>query len=177
MKTKIEIIFGFLGSGKTSFINSILTKLHDEIIVIIQNEFGHAKINSSLIDKTSNLKIITIQKDSKEEMNSLYIEKILETHSPQKIFIEANSFNNPSTITDLFKNTNLEERCIVDNVITLIDAENFNLYLSNMNYLLTSQISNSEKIIITNIQSVNKSSLEYKHMRTFIWNIQYNIFF
>ena len=48
MKIEIEIVTGFLGSGKTKFINSMIEggELEEETIVVIQDEFGESEINT-----------------------------------------------------------------------------------------------------------------------------------
>ena len=53
MKAKIEIVLGFLSSGKTNFINSMLENLKDETIVIIQNEFGETMLYSKVFREKS----------------------------------------------------------------------------------------------------------------------------
>lgn len=66
MKAKIEIILGFLSSGKTNFINSMLKNLKDETVVIIQNEFGKTEIKYDC-NNNNNTKVIAILNDTKKE--------------------------------------------------------------------------------------------------------------
>jgi G3E family GTPase len=54
-KTPVTIVTGFLGSGKTTLINYILTERHGKKIAIIENEFGAIDIDSSLISSNSKL--------------------------------------------------------------------------------------------------------------------------
>ena len=54
-KTPVSIVTGFLGSGKTTLINYILTEKHGKKIAIIENEFGAIDIDSSLISSNSKL--------------------------------------------------------------------------------------------------------------------------
>jgi molybdopterin-guanine dinucleotide biosynthesis protein len=54
-KTPVTIVTGFLGSGKTTLINYILTENHGKRIAIIENEFGAIDIDSSLISSNAKL--------------------------------------------------------------------------------------------------------------------------
>ena len=152
MKAKIEIVLGFLSSGKTNFINSMLENLKDETIVIIQNEFGETEIK---YDYTSNNSmVINILNDTQKAINKTYLEEILSKYSPNRIFIEVNSFTDPNIIINLFNN-DLKKLCKIDNITTMIDAENFNLYFKNMSNIFSSQIVNSNKIILCNFQDLD----------------------
>ena len=98
MKTKIDIISGFLGAGKTTLIKKLLEeKLHSENIVIIENEFGEIGIDGSLLKK-SNVEV--------KEINSgcicctlvgefgKAIEEIITKYKPDRIIIEPSGVAN-----------------------------------------------------------------------------------
>ena len=160
MKTKIELILGFLESGKTNFINSMIKsdEFENETIAIIQDEFGQSDIKYSKIEiKHKNIKIITIEHDSEDEINPSYIENIIHEYSPNRIFIEANGMKNPSYIVNLFNDRNIKNICKTDDIVSIIDTKNFSLYFRNLKELLTSQIINSNKIILNNIDEVNET--------------------
>ena len=63
MNIKVEIVMGFLGSGKTSFINSMLQgeELKNETIVVIQDEFGECEIEFDLNNEKQQSQIIVIK--------------------------------------------------------------------------------------------------------------------
>lgn len=158
MKTKIEIILGFLQSGKTNFINSMIKNcdLQNEIIVVIQDEFGQSKIKNEFINSNENMNIINIENTSNEEINEKYINKILEIYSPHRIFIEVNGMKNSNSIINMFNNKNLIKSCRIDDIVTLIDTKKFFIYFRNMKSMLSTQIYNSKTIILNNINNINK---------------------
>lgn len=161
MKTKIEIILGFLQSGKTSFINYMLKndELQNETIVIIQDEFGQTEIQDEFHKSSKNIKIINMQNNSHEEINKNFITKILTEHSPDRIFLELNGMKNSNSIFSVFDDKNISKLCKIDDIVTLIDAKNFFIYLRNMKNILSTQIFNSETIVLSNTINLNKKDL------------------
>ncbi|MDK2829421.1 MAG: uncharacterized protein PWP67_2241 [Clostridium butyricum] len=162
MKIKIEIILGLLESGKTNFINYMLEsdEIYDETIVVIQDEFGQTDLNYNN-DKLSkkNVKLIEIEHDIDDDINENYIKDIIIEYSPERIFIETNGMKNSSYILKVLNNNVLKKLCIVDDIVSIIDAETFNLYYRNMQDLLFSQIFNSEKIILNNLNKFTKNEI------------------
>ena len=153
MKTKIELILGFLESGKTNFINSMIKsdEFENETIVIIQDEFGQSDIEYSkdeLMNK--NINIINLEHDSENEINSSYIKNIIHDYVPDRM-------KNAHSIVNLFNERNIRNMCKIDDIISLIDIKNFSLYFRNLKEILTSQIVNSNKIILNNIDEINKT--------------------
>lgn len=162
MKIKIEIILGLLESGKTNFINSMLEsdEIYNETIVVIQDEFGQTDINYPN-DKISkkNINLITIEHNTDDDINENYIKDIIIKYCPERIFIETNGMKNSSYILKVLNNNVLKKLCIVDDIVSIIDAETFNLYYRNMQDLLFSQIFNSEKIILNNLNKFTKNEI------------------
>lgn len=161
MKTKIEIILGFLESGKTSFINTMLlsNEINDETVVVIMDEFGVNDIYNNLDLEKKNVNLIILENNIDNDINETYIKYVISTYNPDRIFIEANGMKNSNSLIETFKNINMKKLCRIDDVIALVDAEKFNLYYVNLKNLLVSQIYNSTKIILTNINNLSESNL------------------
>lgn len=161
MKIKVNIIIGFLESGKTSFINSMLRrdKFENETIVIIQDEFGQSEIKSKYNYSTSNVKVIIIKNEVNEKINEQYVQKVINKYSPDRIFIEANGMKNSSTIIDIFNDKFIKKLCKIDDIVTVIDAKQFYLFFRNMKTLLSNQIFYSETIILNNTSYLNRKDL------------------
>ena len=75
MNIKVEIVIGFLSSGKTSFINSMLRseEIQNETIVVIQDEFGKCEIDPDLNNEKYQEKIIVIKNEEDKEIDVDYI--------------------------------------------------------------------------------------------------------
>lgn len=162
MKTKIELILGFLESGKTNFINSMIKshEFHGETIVIIQDEFGQTEIDYSKDElKHNNINLITMENHSDHDIDKYYIMNIIHKYSPHRIFIEANGMKNPNSIINLFNDRDIKKLCKIDDIIAITDAERFTLYLKNIKDLTTYQIINSNKIILNYLSELNPEEL------------------
>lgn len=158
MKTKIEIISGFLESGKTNFINSMLknNELQNETIVIIQDEFGQTEIKDEFFNSNKNIKVINLIDNSDKEINEIFIKEILTTYSPHRIFIEVSGMKNSNSIINIFNSKNIRKLCEIEDIVAIIDAKKFSMYFRNMKNILVNQIFNSNTIIFNNIRDLNK---------------------
>ena len=168
MKAKVEIVIGFLGSGKTSFINSMLQEeeLQDEIIVVIQDEFGNCEIKNNLNNENQ---IIVIKNDKNKEIDGDYIKEIISKHAPNRIFIETNGMKDSTNIINIFNDKGIKKICKIDDIINIVDAISFNMYFRNMKSIVSTHIFNSETIILNNTNQLEKK--EFSNIQKEIENI------
>lgn len=157
MKINIDIVLGFIEAGKTNFINSILKsgEFQNETIIILQDEFGLSEIDISSQNSQDNNKIIVINPKITEEINTFFISTIIDQYSPNRILIETNGMKDSSSIINIFKDKFLKKICRVDDIIAIIDAKKFFIYLKNMKSIVTPHILNSETIILNNLNYLN----------------------
>ncbi|WP_459481604.1 permease [Clostridium saccharoperbutylacetonicum] len=162
MKTKINIVLGFIGSGKTSFINSMLKtdELANEKIVIIQNEFGETDINDTIYNSNKLMNIINLKNDSNEDITDMYIRNILLKYSPDRIFIEENSMKNPNSIINIFNDKSVKKLCIIDDIVAIINAKQFFILLKNLKNIISNQIFNSDSIVLNSINELDKNEFK-----------------
>ncbi|AGF56094.1 hypothetical protein B0P06_005647 [Clostridium saccharoperbutylacetonicum] len=162
MKTKINIVLGFIGSGKTSFINSMLKtdELANEKIVILQNEFGETDINDKLYNSNKLMNIINLKNDSNEDITDMYIRNILLKYSPDRIFIEENSMKNPNSIINIFNDKSVKKLCKIDDIVAIINAKQFFILLKNLKNIISNQIFNSDSIVLNSINELDKNEFK-----------------
>lgn len=174
MNIKIDIILGFLSSGKTRFINSMLKDedLQDETIVIIQDEFGKNEINhdteNNKIKSIKNIdirtrnsnEIIVLKNHEGKEIDQYFIKGIIEEYCPNRIFIECNCMKDCKKIINVFNEKTIKKLCVVDNIVSVIDAKKINLYFRNMSSIMNDHIFNSETIILNNMGMISKKESE-----------------
>lgn len=119
----VTLLTGFLGSGKTTYLNSMIKKGIPSGSLIIVNDFGHINIDADLI-QYRNEQIIrfnngciccTLGGSLAEKFASILREPIL----PTSIYIEASGIANPKSIIDLI---NINSKLMIHQVICLIDA-------------------------------------------------------
>lgn len=171
MNIKIEIIMGFLESGKTNFINSMLKgdELKNETIVIIQDEFGQCEINTDLNNSKNKNKITVIKNYGNDDLNVDYIKNIIYQYSPDRIFFEVNGMKNSNAVIDIFKDKSISKLCRIDDIVTVIDVKKFSIFLRNMRSMLVPLIFNSDTIVLNNVDKLNKK--EFKNIQKEIRNV------
>jgi uncharacterized membrane protein YraQ (UPF0718 family)/Ni2+-binding GTPase involved in maturation of urease and hydrogenase len=171
MSIKIEIIMGFLGSGKTSFINSMLkgNELQNETIVIIQDEFGKCEINTDFNNSKGKNEIIVLENYENDDITANYIKQIMQEYSPDRIFIEVNGMKNSNAIINIFNDKSISKLCRIDDIITVIDAKKFSIFFRNMKSMLVPHVFNSNTIVLNNVNNLNKK--EFLNIQKEIKNI------
>ena len=159
MKTQIVIVTGFLGSGKTTFINSMLEneKPSSKSTVIIQGEFGEAALEDSLLED----KNICVQKLDKEtNLDAQWLQGILKKYLPDRVIVELNGMHQLEDALTVMDDRSIRKSCAVDKIVCTIDASTFDLYMNNMGAILIEQISNSDFIVVNKADNFSKPRLD-----------------
>jgi G3E family GTPase len=124
----VSVLVGFLGVGKTTLLNHLLSATHGRKIALIVNEFGAINIDSKLVRHTTEQVIqmsngcicCTLRADLLTELTTLSQMPGLEY-----ILIESTGIADPLPIAQTFYMGNLEELVRLDSIITVVDAVNF----------------------------------------------------
>ncbi|MBE6047664.1 MAG: permease [Clostridium sp.] len=155
MKIKVDIILGFLGSGKTSLINSFLSckQLQDERVVVIQYEKGH----TSVLDM-NNVQIIKRNMD--EKLDREYFKDILSKYLPDRIIIEYNGMADVKVLMEELNTSYFNKIFCINRVIDIIDANRSEIYLRNLSAFFLSHVIYSSDIIINNCSKDRKEEIQ-----------------
>ena len=164
MKVKIDIFSGFLGAGKTFLIKKLINEgAYNENIAIIENEFGEVSIDA-LILKDSNIKVKEINSGCICcEVTGDFKEAILEVinkYNVTKLIIEPSGVAKLTDIINVFKEQKLRDKVEIDNIITVIDPEKFDIYFRNFKDFYEDQILNTKKIILSRTQNLKRDYIE-----------------
>jgi G3E family GTPase len=164
MKTKIDIFSGFLGSGKTTLIKKLLEeKLHNEKLVIIENEFGEIGIDGSILKK-SNVEV--------KEINSGCIcctlvgdfgkalKEVIAKYKPDRIVIEPSGVGKLSDVIKACSTPELKDLLKINMLITVVDVLKYKVYLANFGEFFENQIKNAKTIILSRTQKVDNKKVE-----------------
>ena len=158
MKTKVDIITGFLDSGKTTFINEALEngELSGDIIVILQCESGENEIDTELFkDK----KVYIKKLDTNKIIDAEYINSILDKYYPDRIIIEYNGMSKLEDLFNTFEDSNVKKKCEINKVVNTIDASTFEVFMNNLGTILIEQISGSDLIILNKAADFSEQKL------------------
>ncbi|WP_297439247.1 GTP-binding protein, partial [uncultured Clostridium sp.] len=155
---KIDIISGFLGSGKTTLIKKLLDEeLYKEKIAIIENEYGEVAIDGNLLrgDKvevteiTSGCICCNIKGDFKDS-----ISEIVSKYNPDRIIVEPTGVAKLSEIISSVKEAKVSNAKI-NMITTVVDVNNFSNYLNNFGEFYKNQIVNANVVLLSRVSSIS----------------------
>ncbi|WP_313580754.1 CobW family GTP-binding protein [Lacrimispora sp.] len=151
--TKIDIISGFLGAGKTTFIKKLLQEaIAGEQVVLIENEFGEIGIDGGFL-KDAGVEI--------REMNSGCIccslvgdfgkslEEVLTKYHPDRVIIEPSGVGKLSDVMKAVIDVASEAEVTLNSAVTIVDAQKCRMYRKNFGEFFNNQIENAGTIVLS----------------------------
>ncbi|MCI2900243.1 GTP-binding protein [Staphylococcus hominis] len=166
-KISITIINGFLGSGKTTFLNNYIHQLlkKDEKITIIMNEFGSFDVDSLLIEEDITVKSLIngcVCCDLNNDL-VLQLQSLIKVGESQHILIESTGIAHPLEVFAACQDPTIVNDVEIPEIIGLVDALRFNnrmKYTAETNELMEEQIKYSDVIILNKMDLVTQVELE-----------------
>ncbi len=160
--TKIDIISGFLGSGKTTLIKKLVKELFaGQNIVIIENEFGEIGIDGGFL-KESGVNIT--------EMNSgciccslvgdfeTALKQVITDYQPSRIIIEPSGVGKLSDVITAVKNADIHD-AVLNSYSTVVDAKKCKMYHKNFGEFFNNQISSAKAVILSHTTNIDEHKL------------------
>ncbi|AJG99635.1 cobalamin biosynthesis protein CobW [Clostridium beijerinckii] len=162
--TKIDIISGFLGAGKTTLIKKLIEEaFQGEKLMIIENEFGEIGIDGGFLNN-SGIEIT--------EMNSgciccslvgdfgVALKEALDKYSPERIIIEPSGVGKLSDVIKAIENIKSEVDIKLNSFTAVVDAVKCKMYMDNFGEFFNNQIENANTIILSRTQKISEEKLE-----------------
>ena len=163
--TKIDIISGFLGAGKTTLIKKLLKEAFEgEKLVLIENEFGEISIDGGFL-KESGVQV--------SEMSSgciccslvgdfaTALKDVKKQFSPDRILIEPSGVGKLSDVIVAVENTAAEtDDMKLNSFVTVADASKVKVYMKNFGEFYNDQIEAAGTIILSRTQKLSQEKLE-----------------
>ena len=161
--SKIDIISGFLGAGKTTLIKKLIAEAYqNEKIVLIENEFGEIGIDGTFLKDSG----VTIN-----EMNSgciccslvgdfeTSLKEVLDTYHPDRVIIEPSGVGKLSDVIKAVSTINSDEMEL-DNFITVVDAKKCRMYTKNFGEFYNNQVEHASLIVLSRSQDLTEFQLK-----------------
>lgn len=162
--TKIDIISGFLGAGKTTFIKKMLQEaFQGEQVVLIENEFGEIGIDGGFL-KDSGIEI--------REMNSGCIccslvgdfgkslKEVVDKYHPDRILIEPSGVGKLSDVIKAVQDVQGEIDAVLNSFTTVVDAMKCRLYRKNFGEFFSNQVEYAGAIILSRTDKAKPEKVE-----------------
>ncbi len=151
--TKIDIVSGFLGAGKTTLIQKLLKEaLAGSQVVLIENEFGEIGIDGGFL-KESGIEI--------KEMNSgciccslvgdfgTSLKEVMETYHPDRILIEPSGVGKLSDVMKAVEDVDMGGEITLNSAVAVVDASKCKMYIKNFGEFFINQIEHAGTIILS----------------------------
>lgn len=162
--TKIDVISGFLGAGKTTFIKKLLEEaVAKEQVVLIENEFGEIGIDGGFL-KDSGIEI--------REMNSGCIccslvgdfgkslEEVITTYHPQRVIIEPSGVGKLSDVMKAVRDVAVHLDVELNSSVTVVDVKKCKMYMKNFGEFFNNQIEYAGNIVLSRTDIADKDKVE-----------------
>ena len=162
--TKIDIISGFLGAGKTTLIKKLLQEAFQaEKVVLIENEFGEIGIDGGFL-KEAGVQIT--------EMNSgciccslvgdfgTALKEVLDTYAPDRIIIEPSGVGKLSDVIAAVERVKDDGTPLtLNSFVTVVDAMKCKIYMKNFGEFFNNQVEHASAILLSRTQNVDEVKL------------------
>ncbi len=162
--TKIDIISGFLGAGKTTLIQKLLREaFKGEQVVLIENEFGEIGIDGGFL-KEAGIEI--------REMNSgciccslvgdfgASLKEVVETYHPDRILIEPSGVGKLSDVKRAVESVKTDADVALNSAVTVVDVKKCKMYLKNFGEFYKNQVESAGAIILSRTDIADDDKVE-----------------
>ena len=150
--TKVDIISGFLGAGKTTFIKEL-----------IENEFGEIGIDGGFLqdagieitEMNSGCICCTLVGDF-----SVALKKVLDEYHPDHVIIEPSGVGKLSDVAAAIENVKEDADIEIEGRITVVDGKKAKMYLENFGEFFENQVEHASTIVISRTQNMTDEKIE-----------------
>ena len=163
--TKIDIISGFLGAGKTTLIKKLLSEAFPgEKLVLIENEFGEISIDGGFLKEAgvqiSEMSSGCICCSLVGDFNKALLE-VYEQFQPDRILIEPSGVGKLSDVIVAVEDTVAQAPALkLNSFVTVVDATKVKVYMKNFGEFYNNQVESAGTIILSRTQKLSQEKLE-----------------
>ena len=161
--TKIDILSGFLGAGKTTLIKKLIDQAFSgEKLVLIENEFGEIGIDGGFL-KEAGVEIT--------EMNSGCIccslvgdfgealKKVIDEFAPDRVIIEPSGVGKLSDVMKAVEDVKEHADVAINSATTVVDVQKCKMYMKNFGEFFNNQVESAGTIVLSRTQNVDEKKI------------------
>ncbi len=157
---RIDVVSGFLGAGKTTFIKRLLdTNLKNEKVVLIENEYGEVSVDSDMLND-SGIEIKELSQgciccslvgDFSKSLN-----EVINKYNPDRILIEPSGVGKLSDVVKAIADAGLDG--FINSLVCMVDAKKAKMYDKNFGEFFIDQIKNAQTVILSRMDIVKEEN-------------------
>jgi G3E family GTPase len=160
---KVDIVSGFLGAGKTTFIKKIVQDIYpQEKVVVLENEFGKINIDKETLLR-SDIQVKAIQAScicctgAGDLSKGIY--EIIKEYKPDRIIIEPTGIAKLSDVKKTVQALDNDTACELDHSITIVDARNYHKRILVSKEFFENQLRSSEVIFLSKTDQLEQDEI------------------
>ena len=161
--TKIDILSGFLGAGKTTLIKKLIADAFSgEKLVLIENEFGEIGIDGGFL-KEAGVEITEMNQGciccSLVGDFGTALKKVIDDYAPDRVLIEPSGVGKLSDVIKAVMDVKEQADVVVNSATTVVDASKCKMYMKNFGEFFNNQVESAGTIVLSRTQNVKEEKI------------------
>ncbi len=162
--TKVNIISGFLGAGKTTLIKKLISEaFQGQKVILLENEYGEVGVDGAFM-KESGIQITelnsgciccTLAGDFEKA-----VDELMEKYHPDRLVVEPTGVGKLSDIRRAVEGLKDEHDLVIEGCATVVDAGKCRMYMKNFGEFFNDQIKSAETIVLSRTQLLPQERVE-----------------
>ena len=162
--TKIDVISGFLGAGKTTFIKKLIGEaLSGEKVVLIENEFGEIAIDGGFL-KDAGIEIREMSQGciccSLVGDFEKALREVIERFSPERVIIEPSGVGKLSDVMKAVTDASANLDVVLNSAVTVVDAKKCRMYMKNFGEFFNNQVQYAGTVVLSRTDIVGQDVID-----------------
>ena len=162
--TKIDVISGFLGAGKTTFIKKLVSEvLKNEKVVLIENEFGEIAIDGGFL-KDAGIEIKEMSQGciccSLVGDFEKSLKEVIEKFAPERVIIEPSGVGKLSDIMKAVTDASASLDVVLNSAVTVVDAKKCKMYMKNFGEFFNNQVQYAGTVVLSRTDVADQSVID-----------------
>jgi G3E family GTPase len=161
---RVNLLFGFLGSGKTTLVRRLLAERGRTVkTAVIVNEFGEVGVDGDIL-RGNNVDIVELSSGclccTLRGSLMLAVEELRSKAHVERVIVEATGVAQPGELTDTLTDSSLKLRLDIGPLVTVVDAAKFSKLITMLGEFYVAQIENADIIVVNKVDLVTAAQLD-----------------
>ncbi|MDD6328641.1 MAG: GTP-binding protein [Lachnospiraceae bacterium] len=161
--TKIDIMSGFLGAGKTTLIKKLIEEAFSgEKLVLIENEFGEIGIDGGFL-KDAGVQITEMNQGciccSLVGDFGTALKQVIDQYAPDRVIIEPSGVGKLSDVIKAVTDVGEDADVVINSTTTVVDVAKCKMYMKNFGEFFNNQVESAGTIVLSRTQNVSESKV------------------